>query len=216
MKTLHVHDPGAAIEAHGPETLSNEDLLTIILDDNELASSIVGLYTLREMSSMDIHDFMNMETMTHVQAQRLAAVFDVSKRLQSENREDPTSFRNPRDVFKYLSPRMSNMNREVFHVLLLNTAHGLISDFVASNGGISSSIVEPRLVFRRAILEHAAAIICVHNHPSGNPEPSREDIAVTRQLVRAGMQVGIPVRDHVIIAGDEYTSLAERGHMSTE
>ena len=111
---------------------------------------------------------------------------------------------------------MSDLRREVFRVILLNTAHVRISDFVASEGGIASSIVEPRLIFRRAILEHAAAVICIHNHPSGNPEPSREDVAVTRQLVRAGQHLGIPLRDHVIIAGDEYTSLAERGLVSIE
>ena len=84
---------------------------------------------------------------------------------------------------------------------------------MASEGGIASSIVEPRLIFRRAILEHAAAVICIHNHPSGNPEPSREDLAVTRQITAAGRVLGVPLRDHIIIAGDTYTSLAERGQL---
>ncbi|MGA0255479.1 MAG: JAB domain-containing protein, partial [Rhodothermales bacterium] len=126
------------------------------------------------------------------------------------------AFRSPADVFREYAPIMSDLRREVFRVVLLNTGHVRISDFVASEGGIASSIVEPRLIFRRAILEHAAAVICIHNHPSGNPEPSREDVAVTRQLVRAGAHLGIPLRDHVIIAGDTYTSLAERGLVSCE
>ncbi|MDA0874071.1 MAG: JAB domain-containing protein, partial [Bacteroidetes bacterium] len=121
------------------------------------------------------------------------------------------TFRSPADVHREYAPVMADLKREVFRVLLLNTAHARISDFVASEGGIASSIVEPRLIFRRAIIEHAAAVICLHNHPSGNPEPSREDVAVTRQLAAAGRVLGIPLRDHVIIAGDGYTSLAERG-----
>ena len=83
-----------------------------------------------------------------------------------------------------------------------------------SAGGLAASIVEPRQVFKTAILANAAAIICAHNHPSMNPEPSKEDIRITRQLVEAGQLMGIPVHDHLIIAGATYTSLAERGLMS--
>jgi DNA repair protein RadC len=96
-------------------------------------------------------------------------------------------------------------------VVLLNTANRVIEDYTVSVGGLASSVVEPRAVFRRAILRNAASLICLHNHPSGNPRPSREDIRITRQLVRAGRIMGVTVQDHLIIAGREYTSLAERG-----
>ncbi|NQV73011.1 JAB domain-containing protein, partial [bacterium] len=128
--------------------------------------------------------------------------------------EATTTFRSPQDVFTEYGPVMSDLKREVFKVVLLNTAHCRIADFTASEGGLASSIVEPRLIFRRAILEHAAAVICLHNHPSGNPEPSREDILITKQLVEAGRLLGIPLRDHLIIAADTFTSLAERGLIS--
>ena len=88
-----------------------------------------------------------------------------------------------------------------------------MADYTVSQGGLAASIVEPRAVFRKAILENAAAVICLHNHPSGNPEPSREDIRITRQLVAAGKLMGIPVHDHLIIAGATFTSFAERGLM---
>jgi DNA repair protein RadC len=117
-------------------------------------------------------------------------------------------------VFAEYGPVMSDLKREVFKVVLLNTAHSRIADFTASEGGLASSIIEPRLIFRRAILEHAAAVICLHNHPSGNPEPSREDVLITKQLVEAGRLLGIPLRDHLIIAADTFTSLAERGLIS--
>jgi DNA repair protein RadC len=95
--------------------------------------------------------------------------------------------------------------------VLLDTAGRVTGDFTVSEGGLAASIVEPRAVFQRAVLENAAAVVCLHNHPSGNPEPSREDIQITKQLADAGRLMGIPVHDHVIIAGRGYTSLAERG-----
>jgi DNA repair protein RadC len=108
---------------------------------------------------------------------------------------------------------MRDLKREVFIVVFLNTANIIIGEETVSEGGLAASIVEPRAVFQRAVLENAAGIICLHNHPSANPEPSRQDIQITRQLVEAGKLMGIPVHDHLIIAGKTYTSLAERGLM---
>ena len=95
--------------------------------------------------------------------------------------------------------------------MLLDTANTIIGLSQISVGGLAASIVEPRQVFKVAILANAAAIICVHNHPSGNVEPSREDIRITRQLVEAGKLMGIPVHDHLIIGHNTFTSMAERG-----
>ena len=110
-----------------------------------------------------------------------------------------------------LQDYFQDRDREEFVVCLLDTANTLIGLHVASVGGLASSIVEPRQVFKSAILANAAAIIVAHHHPSGNPEPSREDIRITRQLVEAGKLLGIPVHDHLIIAEHGFTSLAERG-----
>ena len=106
---------------------------------------------------------------------------------------------------------MSDLPREVFRVILLNTAHVRLSDFVASEGGIASSIVEPRLIFRRAILEHAAAVICIHNHPSGNLRPSEADIRLTKKLREAGKLFDITLTDHLIFTDDGFFSFAEEG-----
>ena len=102
-------------------------------------------------------------------------------------------------------------DREEFIVVMLDTANTMIGMAQISVGGLAASIVEPRQVFKTAILANAAAIICIHNHPSGNPEPSREDIRITRQLVEAGKLMGVPVHDHIIIAENRFVSLAERG-----
>ena len=104
---------------------------------------------------------------------------------------------------------------EVFVVCLLNTANVVQTVVKASEGGLSSTVVGPRDIYQPALLDNAAAVICAHNHPSGNPEPSREDIRITRKLSDAGEVLDIPLHDHLIITGrSNYTSLAERGVLS--
>ena len=125
--------------------------------------------------------------------------------------------RSPADAAAVLAEYFSDRDREEFVVAFLDTASTLTGLHVASVGGLAASIVEPRQVFKAAVLANAAAVLLAHNHPSGNPEPSREDVAVTRQLVEAGKVMGIPVHDHLILTdhGEDgspsYTSLAERG-----
>ena len=124
-----------------------------------------------------------------------------------------TQFRSPEDVAQFLIEYFADKAVEVFMILTLNTANRLINVVECSTGSLAAAIVEPRTVFQAALLSNASSIIAAHNHPSGNPEPSREDIRVTRQLVEAGKIVGISVHDHLIIADKRYTSLAERGLM---
>ena len=119
----------------------------------------------------------------------------------------------PQDVAALMQEYFRDKDREEFVIVLLDTSNSVAGIAQISVGGLAASIVEPRQVFKTAILANAAAIICLHNHPSGNPEPSREDLRITRQLVGAGKLMGVPVHDHVIITQDTYTSLAERGLM---
>lgn len=128
--------------------------------------------------------------------------FPTGKRIQ---------VRAPEDVAKLFYDYFTDKPTEEFFIVLLSTANIVIGIVQLSVGGLAVSIVEPRAVFAAAIDGNAASIIAVHQHPSGNAEPSREDIRVTRQLVEAGKIMGIPVTDHVIIAAPTFTSLAERG-----
>jgi len=211
--------PRERLFEHGPHVLSDADILALLigtgasgLSNVELAAGLLGSHrSLRIMASRDVRDFMSKDGIGPSKAARLAAAFEIARRLPRQPKGAGVALRSPKAVFREYRSVMADLNREIFKVVLLNTAHVRIADFTASEGGLAASIVEPRLIFRRAILDHAAAIICIHNHPSGNPEPSREDISVTRQLVEAGRVVGIPLRDHVIIAADAFTSLAERG-----
>lgn len=122
-----------------------------------------------------------------------------------------SQLRTPEDVAALLVEYYREHDREEFVVLLLDTANTVTGIVRTSSGGLAASIVEPRQVFKAAILGNAAAVIVAHNHPSGNTEPSREDIRVTRQLAEVGKIMGIPMHDHVIIGESHFTSLAERG-----
>ena len=119
--------------------------------------------------------------------------------------------RGPRDVFDRMEPRLRDLPQEEFHALLLSARHSVIREVFITRGILDASLIHPREVFRPAITHSAAAIILVHNHPSGDPTPSAEDRAVTKQLGAVGRTVGIPVVDHVVIGDGRFTSLADEG-----
>lgn len=119
--------------------------------------------------------------------------------------------RSPADVFENYKTLFQNYVRERFVVFWLNSANKVIGFEIISEGILNSSLTHPREVYRGAIVSTAASIILAHNHPSGNPEPSHEDLSITKQIVEAGRIVGIPTHDHIIFAEATYTSLAERG-----
>ena len=121
--------------------------------------------------------------------------------------------RSPQDVYKLLEPDMRFLKKEHFVCLLLDTKNHVIAKETISIGTLNASLVHPREVFRPAIKRSSASIICIHNHPSGIPEPSQEDINITKRLVDAGAIIGIEVLDHVIIGNQKYISLKERGLM---
>ena len=139
------------------------------------------------------------------------AALELGRRMAAEGREDGMPVRSPRDVVAYFAPRMEDLPVEEFHVAVLDSQHRLERDITVTRGILNSSLVHPREVFREAIAERAAAIILVHNHPSGDPSPSEDDRTITDQLVAAGRLLDIPVHDHVIIGRGRYTSFAEAG-----
>lgn len=142
---------------------------------------------------------------------RLLAAFEIAARLQAEVRPVRARIRDPEDVVRRMGPRLRDLAHEEFHLLALDSQSGVLRDVLVTRGLLNSSLVHPREVFRAAIVEAAAGIIVVHNHPSGDPTPSAEDRAVTRQLAEAGRLLDLPVYDHVIIAGDRWLSFAVAG-----
>ena len=142
---------------------------------------------------------------------RLLAAFELAARVAREARPVVPRISEPADVVKLVGGRLRDLQVEEFHLLALDTRSRVLRDVLVTRGLLDSSLVHPREVFRAAINEAAAGIILVHNHPSGDPTPSAEDRAVTRQLVAAGQLLDLPVHDHVIVAGDRFVSFATAG-----
>jgi DNA repair protein RadC len=133
-------------------------------------------------------------------AARLLAALELGRRAAEEALPERPRIRGPADVYDLLASRLRDLPHEEFHALLLNAQHRVLRDVMVTRGILDASLIHPREVFRPAILENAAAVILVHNHPSGDPTPSAEDRAVTRQITEAGRAIGIRVLDHVVIA----------------
>jgi DNA repair protein RadC len=129
--------------------------------------------------------------------------------------ELPRKIGSPEDAYRAITTITNAQEeaQEVFGVLILNTKHKIVAVHEVSRGTLNASMVHPREVFKPAVLHNAASIICFHNHPSGDPEPSRDDVEVTNRLVEAGKIMGIGILDHIIVGDDRYTSLKERGVM---
>ncbi|PQJ33764.1 hypothetical protein BSZ35_03335 [Salinibacter sp. 10B] len=225
---IHEWDPSdqprEKLLQHGPTVLSDAEVLALLLGSGtrtsdgpvsavELGRSLLQSYgSLHAVSQRKPKELTRTQGIGPAKAAKLTAAFEAGRRVESQRQQDErVQVTCPEDVADVYGPLMRDLQKEVFKVVHLNTANVIIGDYTVSEGGLSSSIVEPRGVFEQAILDDAAAVLCLHNHPSGNPEPSREDIRITRQLVEAGETMGIPVHDHLIIAGTDHTSLAERG-----
>ncbi len=218
--------PREKLLARGPGTLSDAELVGLVFGSGtrvggrsvsavELGQALLRAYgSLSKLARRDANQVAQAtKGVGPAKAAQLAAVFEIGRRVEAAPPEDRVQVRSPADVAAAYGPRLRDLPREVFVVLHLNTANVVTAEYTLTTGGLAASIVEPRQVFERAILEHAASIVCLHNHPSGNPEPSRQDVSITKQLTEAGRVLGIPVHDHVIIAGRGFTSLAERGLM---
>ena len=169
-----------------------------------------GLHGLRRAS---VRELTSLDGVGPVTAARIQAALVLGRRAVEVVRELPGPYRGAHDVYEYLRPRVAHSEKETFYVLLLDSKNKLIREEVVSVGTLTASLVHPREVFCPAVREAAAAIIVAHNHPSGDPKASAEDIEVTSRLRAAGQVIGIPLLDHVIIGAGQYVSLAEQGRM---
>lgn len=207
--------PTYRLNSLGAHALSTVELLTIILGagDTKPAEELLSTHggSLRRVASRSIGEYTRHRGIGKGKAAVVAAALELGRRMASEAREENTPIRSPRDVVAFMAPRMEDLPVEEFHVLVLDAQHRMERDVTVTRGILNSSLVHPREVFREAIAEKAAAIILVHNHPSGDPTPSADDRNVTDQLVAAGRLLDIPVHDHVIIGRGRYTSFAEAG-----
>lgn len=211
--------PRERLLQHGPQPLAEAELLGILLGKGtrkktaiDLARELLDQYqSLQKLFSRSPSELMKVKGIGSAKAATLSAAFELVRRIQSQKDSSKASFKRSADVANHYLPLMRDLRKEVFKVILLNRANRLIKDVTISEGTLEASIVHPRDVFREALLEPAAGIILIHNHPSGNPSPSEEDLRITKQLIEAGRLLGIKVYDHIILAGESYRSLADEG-----
>ena len=212
--------PRERLNALGPEALTGRELMALLVGsggrggsalgiaDDVLASVAGSLRTLGAVSPSAIAAIPGVGMATGA---RIAAALELGRRASAEIRHPGERVRGPRDVFDRMELRLRDLPQEEFHALLLTARHSVIREVFITRGILDASLIHPREVFRPAITQSAAAIILVHNHPSGDPTPSAEDRAVTKQLSAVGRTVGISIVDHVVIGDGRFTSLADDG-----
>lgn len=209
---------------YGASALSNAELLAILLRTGMQNKSVlhVAADVLAKFRERGLQDLIHMmpEEMTDIpglgltKAVTILAAVELGRRLHIESTAKATIVHGPEDAAAYLMPRLEFERKEHFVILLLNTKNHITGMRNVSTGSLSASVVHPREVFLEAIHSSAAAIILSHNHPSGDPSPSREDIAVTQRLQKAGKILDIPVLDHIIIGEGRFVSMKEQGYVA--
>ncbi|MFC3790420.1 DNA repair protein RadC [Paenibacillus sp. GCM10012307] len=213
--------PRERMVQNGAQALSHAELLAILLRTGTRQESAVHLAAriLRECGSLHNLVDMSLEELTKIKgigtakALQLKAGIELGRRLSRSTQEERMTVRSPKDVADHMMEQLRYLKKEHFVCLFLDTKNRVIAEETLSVGTLNASLVHPREVFRAAIKCSSASIICVHNHPSGNPAPSPEDIQMTKRLVEAGELVGIDVLDHIVIGDLQYTSLKEQGFM---
>lgn len=212
--------PQERLFAKGPEALSNAELLALIIRTGNLQETALdlsnrlltrgGLKFLAEISIGDLKEFKGIGEAKYAQ---IKALVELCKRMSSITEDIRPCVRSPQDVVNLMMEEMRFLDREHFRALILNTKNQVLCIDKVSVGSLNSSLVHPRELFKEAIRRSAAALILVHNHPSGDPTPSREDTEVTKRLVQAGEIIGINVLDHVVVGNGRWISLKEKGLM---
>lgn len=220
IKDWPLHErPRERLIQFGPGPLSDAELLALLIGSGTGGASAVDLAKIllteigpfSVLCNKTVSELSRVKGIGRATAARIVAAFEVGRRTIERPRERKEKISTPEDVVTFFSPSLRDARREIFKVILLDGANRIIRDYTVSEGTLNSSVVHPREVFKPAVDELASAVILVHNHPSGTPSPSPEDKAVTQQMVDAGRCMGIPVLDHIIIAGNEYYSFAREG-----
>ena len=210
--------PRERLRSVGAGNLSLGELLALVVGSGSGSSSaaVVGdrILALAEgslsrLAAFDVSFLEGVPGVGAATAARVLAALELGRRAAASTSGAGDHIRGPADVFARMGPRLRDSRQEEFHALMLNSRHRVIREVLVTRGLLDSSLIHPREVFRPAVGEGAAGIILVHNHPSGDPTPSAEDRAVTKQLAEAGRAVGIPVLDHIVVGAGSYASLAD-------
>uniref|UniRef100_C6E7M5 DNA repair protein RadC n=1 Tax=Geobacter sp. (strain M21) TaxID=443144 RepID=C6E7M5_GEOSM len=218
--------PREKLMQHGASFLSEAELLALILKSGDAASGRSALDLGRELmlqfgslsllADASCSEIQKVKGIGPAKATCILAALDLARRIKERDRrpiESLTRFTSASQVFEHLNPEFRDRHKEQFMALLLDGKNRIISRAQISEGSLNQSIVHPREVFNVAVRNSAAAMILLHNHPTGDPAPSPEDMEVTRRLCEAGQLLGIRVLDHIIIGENEFYSFAEHGRL---
>lgn len=200
------------------------------LNDTELLAVLIGSglrgrsaeIVAEDILAMTDHDLQTLGKLTpegyavvpgigKARATLISAAMELGRRRIAENRVRSNKITSSRDVFNRYVDRLCDLGHEEFHVLLLKRSNDVLAELKISSGGLSGTVADPKIIFGKSLALGAAAIVVVHNHPSGNPKPSQCDINLTNNLVKAGKFLDLPVLDHIIIAGKNFSSFSDSG-----
>jgi DNA repair protein RadC len=204
----------------GVASLSDAELLALILGTGapgksarEIAENLLcNCGGLKSLGQHYPQELCRIEGIGRARAAQILAALELSKRAQQQLDRRPR-LKSPEDIYRHLAPSLSGLRKEVFHVLSFNSRQVLLQDSRVAEGTLNACPVDPREVFSAAIAAHASGIVLAHNHPSGDPEPSTLDVALTRQLVQGGQILGIQVLDHLVLGDGAFTSMLARGQL---
>ena len=211
--------PRERLLALGAEKVSNAELLAVILRTGTYQDTALDLAQmvlsragkLRELPYLAVEELMEIKGIGPAKAVQLKAALELGRRMVVASRGYNVDITSPEDVFNYMMEEMRYLEQEEFRIILLNIKNKVLGVETVFRGGLNSSIVHPREIFRLALRRSAASLILLHNHPSGDPTPSAEDISVTRRLVEAGEIMGVNILDHIIMGEGRFLSFREKG-----
>ena len=213
--------PREKLLTRGSETLSDAELLALVLRTGDATSRMSALdlsrqllnrfSSLRHLAAASSAELQETKGIGQAKSAELQAVFEIARRFAQRTLRSGDRFTSPDEVYRHFLPRLRDHKREVFLALLLDSKNRLLREVQISEGSLTASIVHPREVFAAVVRDSAAAVLLVHNHPSGDPTPSREDREITLRLKEAGELMGVRVLDHIIIGDEGYVSFADRG-----
>jgi len=223
-KGFTIHDlpkserPRERLQMHGAEALSSQELLALILGRGIRGESVMvtaqrllsAFGNVKNISQASLEELSAIKGMGTAKASQLKAAFELARRKEENNREQ-ISVKSHQDVIKLVRQKLKDKKKEHFLILCLDTRNNLIKISNISTGTLDANLVHPREVFKEAIQSLSSSIILVHNHPSGNPEPSDADIDITKRILETGKAVGIDILDHIIIANNRSFSFKEKG-----
>jgi len=217
--------PRERLMAEGEQALSDAELLAILLRSGTEEDTAIGLAnkllarfgSFRALAGRTIAELSSLKGIGPAKATQVKAAVEIGRRIAQQTAAEPGKpLGGSQAVFDLYAPRLRDRKKEAFLVLLLDAKNRVVREVPVSEGSLTASLAHPREVFNEAVRDSAAAVLCVHNHPTGDPTPSRRDIEITRQLHAAGKILGIHLLDHVILGDATYYSFADAGQLPEE